>query len=70
MDKIPTEYVSLAFCQTPNMIITLKLAQSAENRWNKLRCFKLLADVIEGVKFVNGEKQEIQNLESEGRMPA
>ncbi|MCK5869381.1 MAG: hypothetical protein KAG45_01830 [Methyloprofundus sp.] len=52
------------------MIITLKLAQSAENRWNKLRCFKLLADVIEGVKFVNGEKQEIQNLESEGRMPA
>jgi hypothetical protein len=31
------------------------LAQSAENRWNKLRGFKLLADVIEGVKFVDGE---------------
>jgi hypothetical protein len=44
------------------------LAQSAENRWNKLRGFKLLADVIEGVKFVEGEKQEVENLDSEDRM--
>jgi transposase-like protein len=50
--------------------MVFKLAQSAENRWNKLRGFKLLADVIEGVKFVDGEKQEVQNLDSEDRMSA
>jgi hypothetical protein len=43
--------------------MVFKLAQSAENRWNKLRGFKLLADVIEGVKFVDGEKQEVENLD-------
>ena len=50
--------------------MVFKLAQSAENRWNKLRGFKLLADVIEGVKFVEGEKQEVENLDSEDRMSA
>ncbi len=50
--------------------MVFKLTQSAENRWNKLRGFKLLADVIEGVKFVDGEKQEVQNLENEDRMSA
>jgi hypothetical protein len=50
--------------------MVFKLAQSAENRWNKLRGFKLLADVIEGVKFVDGEKQEVENLDSEDRMSA
>jgi hypothetical protein len=44
--------------------MVFKLAQSAENRWNKLRGFKLLADVIEGVKFVDGEKQEVETLDS------
>ena len=34
--------------------MVFKLAQSAEKRWRKLRGFKLLADVIDGVKFVNG----------------
>jgi len=37
--------------------MVFNLAQSVENRWNKLRGFKLLADVIEGVKFVDGEKK-------------
>jgi hypothetical protein len=50
--------------------MVFKLAQSAENRWNKLRGFKLLADVIEGVKFVDGEKQEVETLDSEDRMSA
>lgn len=50
--------------------MVFKLAQSAENRWNKLRGFKLLADVIEGVKFVDGEKQEVENLDSEDRISA
>jgi hypothetical protein len=29
-----------------------------------------VADVIEGVKFVEGEKQEVENLDSEDRMSA
>ena len=59
-----------AASRTTILSMVFKLAQSAENRWNKLRGFKLLAEVIEGVKFVNGEKQEIQNLDSEDRMSA
>ena len=50
--------------------MVFKLAQSAEKRWRKLRGFKLLADVIDGVKFVDGEKQEIKNLDSEDRISA
>ena len=51
--------------------MVFKLAQqSAEKRWRKLRGFKLLADVIDGVKFVDGEKQEINNLDSEDRISA
>lgn len=40
------------------LAMVFKLVQSAENRWNRLRGFELLADVIEGVQFINGEKQE------------
>jgi putative transposase len=48
--------------------MVFKLAQSAEKRWRKLRGFKLLADVIDGVVFVDGEKQETENPDSEDRM--
>jgi len=30
----------------------------------------LMADVIEGVKFVDGEKQEVEKLDNEDRMSA
>lgn len=52
------------------LAMVFKLAQSAEIRWRKLRGFKLLADVIDGVKFVNGEKQETENLDNEDRKSA
>nr|WP_221901378.1 hypothetical protein [Bathymodiolus platifrons methanotrophic gill symbiont] len=53
-----------AVSRTTLLAMVFKLAQSAENRWNKLRGFKLLADVFEGVKFVDGEKQEVEKLDS------
>ena len=40
------------------LAMTYKLARAAENNWRKLRGFKLLADVIQGVVFNDGEKQE------------
>lgn len=50
--------------------MVFKLAQSAEKRWKKIRGFKLLADVIDGVKFVDGEKQETKELDNEDRILA
>ena len=50
--------------------MVFKLALSAEKRWRKLRGFKLLADVIDGVVFVDGEKKETENLDNENRKSA
>ena len=36
------------------LYIMFKLEQCAENSWRKLRGFAHLADVIQGVDFVNG----------------
>lgn len=33
-----------------------KLGQSAEKSWRKLRAFAHLADVIQGIDFINGVK--------------
>jgi hypothetical protein len=38
--------------------MVFKLAQSAEKRWRRLRGFKLLAEVIRGVQFKDGEPIE------------
>jgi transposase-like protein len=38
--------------------MVFKLGQSAQNRWRKLRGFKLLAEVIRGVQFKDGEPIE------------
>jgi hypothetical protein len=35
-------------------MMVFKLAQSAEKSWYRLKGFKLLADVITGVKFKDG----------------
>ncbi len=50
--------------------MVFKLTQSVENRWKRIRGFKLLADEIEGVKFTDGEKQELEQMENEDRIPA
>lgn len=44
--------------RTTTLTMTYKLMQSAQTRWKKLRGFRLIADVITGVKFTNGIKQE------------
>lgn len=38
------------------LAMAFKLMQSAQNRWQRLRGYNLLADVIEGVKFKDGIK--------------
>ncbi len=35
-----------------------KLMTTAQNKWQRLRGYKLLADVVEGVKFKDGERVE------------
>ncbi len=49
------------------LTMVFKLGQSAEKRWRKLRGFKLLADVIEGVKFIDGVKQTIDEKTEDNR---
>ncbi|WP_292918435.1 transposase [Nitrosomonas sp.] len=39
------------------LTITFKLIEVAQKKWFRLRGYKLLADVIQGIKFVNGVKQ-------------
>ncbi len=51
---------------TTIMAMVFKLIQSAEKRWRKLRGFKLVADVIEGVNFKDGvrvdkESESVEN---------
>jgi hypothetical protein len=36
-----------------------KLGQSAQKRWRRLRGFKLLAEVIRGVQFKDGERIDL-----------
>lgn len=40
-----------------------KLMTMAQKKWRRLRGYKLLADVIEGVKFKDGEKVEADQLQ-------
>ena len=44
--------------RTTTLAMAFKLMQSAEKRWQRLRGYNLLADVIEGVKFKDGIKVE------------
>ena len=38
-----------------------KLMKTAESNWRRLRGFKLLADVIKGVKFQDGIRETEEN---------
>ena len=40
-----------------------KLMTTAQKKWRRLRGYKLLADVIEGVKFKDDEKVEANQLQ-------
>jgi transposase-like protein len=46
------------------LAMVFKLGQSAQKRWHKIRGFKLLGEVIQGVRFVDG-KQADKPQESE-----
>jgi transposase-like protein len=37
------------------LTMVFKLTESAQQRWQRLRGFNLLADVVKGVRFINGE---------------
>ncbi|SFL09434.1 Transposase (or an inactivated derivative) [Nitrosomonas aestuarii] len=43
--------------RTTTLTMAFKLMEAAQKRWFRLRGYKLLADVIKGIKFVNGIKQ-------------
>ena len=66
--RLRTAKTRNAISRATILSMVFKLAQSAEKSWRKLRGFKLLADVIDGVKFVNVEKEETENLDSEDRI--
>ena len=40
------------------LTMVFKLCQSAEKRWRHLMGYKLLADVVRGVKFVDGISED------------
>ena len=43
--------------RTTTLTMAFKLMETAQKKWFRLRGYKLLAEVIQGVKFVNGVKQ-------------
>jgi len=44
-----------------NLAMAFKLSKCAEKRWRKIRGFKFLAEVVRGVKFIDGVKQADQD---------
>ena len=43
--------------RTTTLAMTFKLMETAQKKWQRLKGYQHLADVITGVKFVNGIKQ-------------
>ena len=54
--RLRTHKVKSCGSRTTTLMMIFKLAQSAEKKWYRIRGFKLLADVIIGVKFKDGER--------------
>lgn len=54
--RLRTHKVKSCGSRTTTLMMIFKLAQSAEKKWYRLRGFKLLADVITGIKFKDGER--------------
>lgn len=53
-------------CVSRNTILAMvfKLMCSAQKRWKRLRGFELMADVVEGIVFINGEREQEKAEES------
>jgi putative transposase len=49
------------FSRTTILTMVFKLCESAQKRWNRLRGFNYLADVIRDVKFTDGVRQKVKN---------
>lgn len=49
------------FSRITILTMVFKLCESAQKRWNRLRGFNYLADVIRDVKFTNGIRQKGEN---------
>ena len=47
--------------RSTTLAMVLKLMETAQKRWQRLRGYSLLADVVTGVKFSDGIKQEQQD---------
>jgi putative transposase len=45
------------FSRTTILTMVFKLCESAQKRWQRLRGFNHLADVVRGVKFMDGQRQ-------------
>lgn len=56
--RLRTAKVRNCFSDSTVLSMIFKLSSSAEKRWRRLRGYERLAEVIEGVKFVDGERQE------------
>jgi transposase-like protein len=56
--RLRTAKTRNTFSRTAMLSLVFKLCQAAEKRWLKLRGYKLLTDVIEGIKFQDGIRQE------------
>lgn len=46
------------FSRTTLLTMVFKLCESAEKRWRRIHGFKQLADVVEGIKFVDGIREK------------
>ena len=49
--------------RTTTLSMTWKLMTTAQNNWRRLRGYRLLADVIRGIKFKDGERVEKDQLQ-------
>ena len=46
------------FSRTTILTMVFKLCESAEKRWRRIHGFKQLADIVEGIKFVDGIREK------------
>ena len=55
--KLRTNKTKNAGSRKTTLAMACKLMRTAEDNWRKLRGFKLLADIIKGVKFQDGIRE-------------
>lgn len=55
--RLRTAKIKNCGSRTTTLTMAFKLMETAQKKWQRLRGYQLLADVIKGVKFVNGIKQ-------------